>query len=68
MLLKNADYNFLEYPDNSFDLVFSRHSLEHSPFPVLTLMEWYRVARDFMSDDCSYSGSFGDGQEGTTTQ
>lgn len=44
----NMDFNFLEFPDNSFDLIFSRHSLEHSPFPLLTLMEWYRVSRDFL--------------------
>lgn len=39
------DYNFLDFPDDSFDLIFSRHSLEHSPFPLLTLMEWHRVAK-----------------------
>ena len=33
----NMDFNFLEFPANSFDLIFSRHSLEHSPFPLLTL-------------------------------
>jgi len=42
------DFNFLEYEDNSFDLVFSRHSLEHSPMPLLTLMEWNRVARNWL--------------------
>lgn len=31
--------------DASYDLVFARHVLEHSPFPILTLMEWRRVAR-----------------------
>lgn len=36
------DYNFIRF-DRNFDLVFSSHSLEHSPFPVLTLMEWHRV-------------------------
>jgi len=44
----NMDFNFLEFPDNAFDMVFSRHSLEHSPFPLLTLMEWGRVAKDFL--------------------
>lgn len=38
------DFNFLEFYRDSFDLVFSRHSLEHSPFPILTLMEWHRVS------------------------
>src|SRR5512138_2780482 len=35
------DYNFLDYSDNYFDVIFSRHSLEHSPFPIITLMEWH---------------------------
>uniref|UniRef100_A0A6H1ZAP3 Putative methyltransferase n=1 Tax=viral metagenome TaxID=1070528 RepID=A0A6H1ZAP3_9ZZZZ len=39
------DFSFLDFPDNSFDLVFSRHSLEHSPFPLLSLMEWHRVTK-----------------------
>lgn len=39
------DMTFLSYEDNAFDLVLARHTLEHSPFPLLTLMEWYRVAR-----------------------
>lgn len=44
----NMDFSFLDFPDESFDLIFSRHSLEHSPMPLLTLMEWYRVAKDFL--------------------
>lgn len=43
-----ADYSFLDFEDNSFDLVVSRHSLEHSPMPLLTLMEWHRVAKTFL--------------------
>lgn len=43
--VREMDFNFLDFPDESFNTVFSRHSLEHSPFPVLTLMEWHRVAR-----------------------
>ena len=27
---------------------FPRHSLEHSPMPLLTLMEWHRVARQYL--------------------
>lgn len=39
-----ADMTFMdEIPDESFELVFSRHSLEHSPMPLLTLMEYNRV-------------------------
>jgi SAM-dependent methyltransferase len=44
----NMDFSFLEFPDSTFDLIFSRHSLEHSPMPILTLMEWYRVANGFL--------------------
>ncbi|KKN62761.1 hypothetical protein LCGC14_0508800 [marine sediment metagenome] len=39
-----ADMTFLPFPDNSFDLLFARHVLEHSPFPLITLMEWQRVS------------------------
>ena len=46
--VKRMDFNFLEYEDESFDLVFSRHSLEHSPMPILSLMEWRRVAKNWL--------------------
>lgn len=46
--IKKMDFSFLEYPDESFDLVFSRHSLEHSPFPLITLMEWRRVSKQWL--------------------
>lgn len=46
--VKNMDFSFLEYEENSFDLVFSRHSLEHSPMPVITLMEWARVSKQWL--------------------
>jgi SAM-dependent methyltransferase len=39
---------FLPYGDNSFDLIFARHILEHSPFPLITLMEWYRVTKKYL--------------------
>jgi len=42
------DFSFLEFPDNSFDLIFARHALEHSPMPVVTLMEWYRVSKQWL--------------------
>lgn len=41
------DYNFIRLA-REFDLIFSSHSLEHSPFPLLTLMEWGRVARNLL--------------------
>lgn len=43
--VKEMDFHFLEYPDDSFDLVFARHVLEHSPMPLLALMEWHRVSQ-----------------------
>jgi SAM-dependent methyltransferase len=46
--VKRMDFSFLEYPDNSFDMIFSRHSLEHSPMPLLTLMEWARVSQNWL--------------------
>ena len=46
--VKRMDFNFLEYEDESFDLIFSRHSLEHSPMPIITLMEWRRVAKNWL--------------------
>jgi len=46
--VKNMDFSFLEYDDRSFDLIFSRHSLEHSPMPLLTLLEWHRVSRSWL--------------------
>ena len=44
----NADMTFLRYKDKSFDVVFARHVLEHSPFPLLTLMEWRRVCKGWL--------------------
>jgi SAM-dependent methyltransferase len=46
--IKKMDFSFLEYENDSWDLVFSRHSVEHSPAPLLTLMEWYRVSRQWL--------------------
>lgn len=39
------DMHFLDFPDNSFDLVWSHHSLEHSFSPLFALREWLRVLR-----------------------
>ena len=44
----NMDFSFLEFEDDMFDCVISRHSLEHSPMPILTLMEWHRVAKSYL--------------------
>jgi len=40
------DMHFLPDNERSYDLIFARHVLEHSPMPILALMEWYRVARN----------------------
>jgi len=42
-----ADISFLPYVNEHFGCVFARHILEHSPMPLLTLMEWYRVSDRF---------------------
>jgi ubiquinone/menaquinone biosynthesis C-methylase UbiE len=43
-----GDMTDLYYEDESFDMVLARHVLEHSPFPVITLMEWYRVSKKYL--------------------
>lgn len=48
MPVQKADMSFLPYDDGEFDLVFARHALEHSPMPLLTLMEWQRVSRKWL--------------------
>lgn len=47
--IENADFDFNFLLDSKFDFVFSRHSLEHSPFPILTLMEWHRVSNKWLA-------------------
>lgn len=39
------DQSFLKFPDDSFDLVWSRHCLEHSIMPYFTLQEMRRVSK-----------------------
>lgn len=43
--VRKADINFLSDPDESLDMLFCRHSIEHSPFPYITLLEYNRVLR-----------------------
>jgi ubiquinone/menaquinone biosynthesis C-methylase UbiE len=45
----SCDFSFLPFEDQSYDMLYSRHSLEHSPMPLLTLMEWYRVSRKYVA-------------------
>jgi len=39
------DMNFLDFPDEHFDVIFASHILEHSPVPLFSLMEWKRVLK-----------------------
>lgn len=47
--IKQYDLSFLPqtdgYYDESVDFIFSRHALEHSPYPIFTLMEYNRVLK-----------------------
>jgi SAM-dependent methyltransferase len=45
MRVLEDDFHFLSSPDESFDMVFSSHSLEHSIAPLFALWEWKRVLR-----------------------
>jgi len=40
-----GDQNFLDLPDESFDLVWSRHCLEHSIAPFYTISEYARLTK-----------------------
>ena len=39
------DMSFTTFPDDSFDYLWVRHALEHSPFPLLTLLEFHRILK-----------------------
>ena len=41
----SADMSFLEFDECLFDLVWCRHTLEHSVFPYFTLCEIYRFLK-----------------------
>lgn len=43
--VEKRDVNFLKELDESVDFLFCRHSLEHSPFPYITLLEYNRVLK-----------------------
>jgi SAM-dependent methyltransferase len=49
--VKKYDMSFLPqkdgYYDESVDFIFLRHSLEHSPYPIFSLMEYNRVLKQF---------------------
>lgn len=42
-----GDISFLSDKDCSVDFIFNRHTLEHSPFPFITLLEYNRVIKKF---------------------
>lgn len=37
------DMSFTDLPDASYKYLWVRHALEHSPFPLLTLLEFHRL-------------------------
>jgi len=43
--VKKSDISFLDELDESVDLIFCRHAIEHSPFPYITLLEYNRVLK-----------------------
>lgn len=40
-----TDINFIKKPDSSYDFIFCRHALEHSPFPYFALLEYNRLLK-----------------------
>jgi len=43
--IRVMDMHDMDFPDNSFDVVYSSHSLEHSQYPYKAVQEFLRVAR-----------------------
>jgi 2-polyprenyl-3-methyl-5-hydroxy-6-metoxy-1,4-benzoquinol methylase len=39
------DMSFQGAEDEAYDVLFARHSLEHSPYPLLTLLEFNRILK-----------------------
>ncbi len=39
------DMSFLDFPDETFDVVWCRHVIEHSIFPYFTLSEMFRLLK-----------------------
>lgn len=47
-LVFKEDFHFTFFEDKEFDLVYARHVLEHSPMPLLALMEWNRISNRYL--------------------
>ncbi len=45
--ISKSDMHFIDFEDKQFDLIYARHILEHSPMPLLALMEWHRIAKKY---------------------
>ena len=47
--IKRYDFTWLPqhdgFEDEKFDLIFCRHTLEHSPYPIFSLMEFNRILK-----------------------
>ena len=60
--IKEMDFHFLEFTDNSFDLVLAVNVLEHSYFPSLLLWQLRRISKNYVFIDLPLSlcdnGSF----------
>jgi len=46
--IKNSDFNFMDYKSNSFDLLISVSTLEHSYFPLMMLAEMNRISKKYI--------------------
>lgn len=46
MVINNMDMHDLEFPDNSFDMVYASQVLEHSPAPIIVLIQIFRVLKE----------------------
>jgi len=45
---RNVSIGDMHSLQGNYDLVVARHVLEHSPFPILALMEWRKVANNYL--------------------
>jgi ubiquinone/menaquinone biosynthesis C-methylase UbiE len=44
-MVLEEDMSFQSADENTYDVLFARHSLEHSPYPLLTLLEFHRILK-----------------------